>query len=129
MSDWRHQRVGRFFTLGEFACDHKARPPSRTDVWIAHLCDVYLDPLRVRFGPVTIISGCRSPAHNSEIGGARDSQHLYSVPSHRGVAADVICERGTPREWYRFLDARNPGGLGLYTTHVHVDNRPGRARW
>jgi hypothetical protein len=41
----------------------------------------------------------------------------------------VSCARGTPREWFEQLDALGAPGLGLYRTHVHVDNRSGFARW
>ena len=52
-----------------------------------------------------------------------------NLPGLKGAAADVRCARGTPRQWYAFLDRLDPGGLGLYVGHVHVDNRSGRARW
>lgn len=88
----------------------------------------YLQPLRNKFGPVTVHSGWRSDTHNQQVGGAPGSYHLNRI-GRRGVGADVSAARGTPRDWYRFLEQLDPGGLGLYKTHVHVDTRPGRARW
>jgi hypothetical protein len=42
-----------------------------------------LEPLRARFGPVSIHSGYRSAAVNAQIGGSATSQHM------RGEAADL----------------------------------------
>jgi zinc D-Ala-D-Ala carboxypeptidase len=80
------------------------------------------------YGPTLVTSGYRSPAHNARVGGAPRSVHMagQGLP---GVAADVKCSSGTPRAWYALLDELGPGGLGLYAGHVHVDTRPGRARW
>jgi uncharacterized protein YcbK (DUF882 family) len=89
---------------------------------------MYLEPLRSAFGPVTITSGHRSSQHNESVGGARSSFHL-AMPWRHGAAADVQCKRGTPADWYAFLDTLNPGGLGKYPGWVHVDTRRGRARW
>lgn len=90
----------------------------------------YLQPLRNKFGKVVVHSGYRTRAHNQAVGGALHSFHIYI--EHPGVAAaDVSCERGTPAEWCRFLERRDPppGGLGRYPTSIHVDTRSGRARW
>ena len=92
------------------------------------LCARYLEPLREEFGPVHVNSGHRSPDWNRRVGGAPASQHVYGKHGY-GVAADVRCQRGTPTAWYRFLDRRGAGGLGLYDAFVHVDNRVQRARW
>ena len=50
---------------------------------LAFLCHMVLQPLRDRFGPITISSGFRTQALNRAVGGAADSQHL------RGEAADI----------------------------------------
>jgi uncharacterized protein YcbK (DUF882 family) len=89
----------------------------------------YLEPLRARYGPVTIISGYRTRRYNESVNGAPQSFHIYLL-SRYGVAADIWCREGSARAWYRFLDGLKPGGLGAYTGHVHVDNRTGApARW
>lgn len=89
---------------------------------------MYLEPLRSAYGPVTVTSGHRSDQHNAQVGGAPASFHR-SIPGRRGAAADVTCARGDPRDWYRFLERLGPGGLGLYSSWVHVDTRDGMARW
>lgn len=95
---------------------------------LRQLCRVYLEPLRREFGVVTVHSGHRSARQNRRVGGAPQSRHL-DLPGRAGAAADVSAARGRPADWYEFLDRLAPGGLGLYPTHVHVDNRRGRARW
>lgn len=64
-----------------------------------HLADLVwnvLQPLRDKFGPVTVTSGYRSPAVNRRVGGKSNSQHL------EGKAADIQCERMAEAfEWLR----------------------------
>lgn len=60
-----------------------------------------LDPLREVWGePITVTSGYRSPALNSAVGGARNSQHML------GQAADIIC-----------ADPRTTRTLGEFIIH------------
>lgn len=120
--------ISPHFALSEFT-SHDGEPvPSRSRRTLEKLCRRYLEPLRERFGPVSIISGHRSLEDNARVGGAPRSQHVYGQYGY-GVAADLVCENGSPRDWYQFLDGLGIGGLGLYDGHVHADNRAGRARW
>ncbi len=129
MTPLRQQRVSPHFTWGEFYDRRRQLPPpmpSRRAV--RRLALVALEPLRHEFGPVLINSGYRTTATNRLVGGAPGSHHLYHLHPD-SPAADVRCLFGTPREWHRLLDRLGVGGLGLYSTHVHVDLRSGRARW
>lgn len=123
--------VGEFFRLGEFADKRGGGlPPVAAQVPIARLCCVALDPLRREFGPTTVNSGFRTDSSNTAVGGASQSRHMH----HRfpgEPAADVRCAKGTPADWYAFLDKilGNSGGLGRYRSHVHVDRRSTRSRW
>lgn len=121
-------RLSPHFDLIEFAEPGGGLPPARSIPVLKRLCSVYLEPLRASYGPTTVVSGFRSPEHNRAVGGAPLSQHVYGQHGY-GVAADVVCARGTPRDWYALLDGLGAGGLGLYPGHVHVDNRKRRARW
>jgi uncharacterized protein YcbK (DUF882 family) len=123
----RIEQLSPHFRVAEFA-SRGTRPPAAYVHWAQRLCVQYLEPLRAEFGPVTVFSGYRSAAHNHDVGGAPNSYH-QSIPGRRGAAADVGCRRGTPHDWYRFLDGLGIPGLGIYPGHVHADNRPGRARW
>lgn len=73
----RDGRCGEFFVFKEFT--------SRGD---GH-CHVHrvlvrgLDAYRRRYGPTTVVSRYRDPAHNKNVGGKPNSQHLY------GNAADL----------------------------------------
>lgn len=120
-------RLSPHFTATEFGRAGAAAPDAWL-YWARKLCTDYLEPLREKFGPVTVMSGFRTLGHNSEVGGAPASYHLRRA-GRRGAAADVVCARGTPEDWYRLLDRLGAPGLGLYFGHVHVDNRLGRARW
>lgn len=121
-------RLTAHFDSAEFASHDGAPMPARQLYWLQKLCVRQLEPLRREFGAVTVHSGHRSASHNAAVGGAPASYHLR-ILHRRGAAADVSCARGTPREWYDFLDRRGARGLGLYDGWVHVDNRKGRARW
>jgi Peptidase M15 len=68
--------------------------------------------------PVTVVSGCRSYAHNRRINGARESWHL------RCMAADFRVEGVGPGAVYRYsagLPGR--GGVGRYCrdSFIHID--------
>ncbi len=122
-------RLSSHFALTEFACKDGTQVPKAAVPALTRLCSEVLEPLRERFGPCTVMSGYRHSAYNRRIGGAKFSQHIYDL--HPGsVAADLTFARGRPSEW---ADAAEPlcanGGLGRYPGFLHVDNRPGRARW
>jgi uncharacterized protein YcbK (DUF882 family) len=123
------RRAGRFFLVAEFDSRDGARVPPAAHHELEHLVAELLDPLRRRFGRTTVTSGYRSPLHNRAVGGAPRSFHRYELQPGRGVAADVRCARGGPREWAAFLDSLDAGGLGTYRDFVHVDTRAAHARW
>lgn len=73
--------------------------------------------------PFRITSGCRSEAHNQEVGGVQNSSHLT------GLAVDIACD--TSRERYLITNALLRVGfkrLGLYKTHIHADIDPDKAK-
>ena len=88
-----------------------------------------VDDLRTTLGcPVRITSHYRSPKYNKAVGGAPLSQHKQFR------AADVQTDGATPHEVYKILSlwrdqGRFTGGLGLYSTFVHVDTRGTNANW
>lgn len=127
---WQDRQLTAHFQLGEFACDKLRSPPAAALGQLQSLIVMYLRPLRAVFGPVTILSACRSVRHNKAVGGATQSWHLWHVRGRHGVAVDVECETGRPEDWYSLLDQLEIPGLGLYDSWVHADNRSGsRARW
>lgn len=127
MSGWRDRRVGRFFRLGEFfPSGHRREPPEAAVAALRHLCRNYLDPMRANFGTCIVHSGYRSEARNTAVGGAPRSYHRYDLRGWDEVAADVSFARGTPSRWASVAVARGAPGVGIYPTHVHVDNRQGQ---
>lgn len=90
-----------------------------------------LQKVRERIGhPVVLTSVYRSPAYNSAIpGSATNSQHVQFK------AADFkISGWGTPADWHGLvLQLRDEGlfsgGIGRYSTFVHVDVRGQNADW
>lgn len=81
-----------------------------------------LQVLRDIYGPITINSGYRTPAHNKAVGGATDSMHL------KGMAADINIKGMTPAEVQKALKNWS-GGMGVYGSFTHLDIRSSKARW
>jgi len=89
-----------------------------------------LDCLRESIGrPIKIVSSYRSERYNSILpGAARNSQHLRNC----AIDFQVIGQRpATAFDRLRTMrDAKVfAGGLGLYRTFVHIDNRGRCATW
>lgn len=109
------------FKVNEFACSDGSDP-----VFISPELVKLLQQIRDHFGaPVTINSGWRSPTKNKAVGGSQNSQHLY------GMAADITVKGVEPKKVYAYADSMLPytGGVGLYSTFVHVDVRTVKSRW
>jgi uncharacterized protein YcbK (DUF882 family) len=130
----RH-RLSKHFVVEEFDC-HDGTPVSERDHnGLEYLARKLLEPLRAKYGVVHVHSGYRTPAYNRSVGGATNSFHIYPLHDGNDQAADVSCATGTPAQWHAFLarlrnEKRNgKGGLGLYSTFVHVDLRDYPADW
>lgn len=85
-------------------------------------------------GPLELSCAYRCPAHNEEVGGVPNSQHV------QGNAADVLvpdyrhCNTAEQLAWY--AERAGFDGIGVYpdSGFVHVDvrdggNSPGEYRW
>lgn len=88
-----------------------------------------LDKLRAELGHrINLISVFRSVDYNACVGGEPNSVHM------RFNAIDFRCASGTPQDWFARLDRYRSfsvfrGGLGLYSTFVHLDTRGTDATW
>lgn len=110
----------RYFNRSEFACKCGSCGgfPVEPDEKLVRT----VDEIRHRLGrPIGIVdsggSGVRCPAHNAEVGGVANSEHLY------GRAADLHCSSATPAQLKAVAEAvmGNTGGIGLYDWGIHVD--------
>jgi uncharacterized protein YcbK (DUF882 family) len=106
-------------------------PAEWVDDRLRPLCALLEQVRALAGGPLAVISGYRSPAHNTAVGGAKLSQHM------EGRAADVrpVTDGGSLAHACAELHARvlaaaqrgelpDLGGLGLYPGWIHVDIRP-----
>lgn len=109
------------FKVSEFAC----KDGSDT-VFINPGLVTVLQKIRDHFGkPVIITSAYRNDAYNKKVGGADYSQHKY------GAAADIFIIGVSPATIAAYVETimPNTGGIGIYSSFVHVDVRTARARW
>ena len=75
-------------------------------------------------GAIMMTSVYRDEDYNSCIGGARHSYHK------QGMAGDMIPVNGNVAGLWKAADLLTPhGGVGRYSSFVHVDIRGRRARW
>ncbi len=112
-------QLSKHFKRAEFAC----RCNCGQDTVDAGLLTV-LEKVREHFGvPVTVNSGNRCKAYNTQVGGANKSQHLISR------AADITIEGIDSAAVYAWIDGWHVGGLGSYATFTHIDSRKHHARW
>ena len=76
--------------------------------------------------PIAITSGCRCVKHNKKVKGESNSQHLL------GTAADIQISGMTPTRMKVLAECIAEfanGGIGIYSTFMHVDVRGRKARW
>lgn len=86
-----------------------------------------LESLLSLAGPFQIDSGFRCKAHNKEVGGLGDSQHLLGKaadckPLTNITSAELASYAGK-------VPAFLNGGIGTYSSFCHLDVRNGKARW
>ena len=90
---WELTRSGTAITLGI-----KNVPDAREIEALRALCENILEPLRRRYGAITVTSGYRSRRLNAAVGGASDSQHL------RGEAVDIfVPSMETGLKYFNFI--------------------------
>ena len=116
-----NQKLAENFKVKEFACKDGSDP-----IFVSSDLVEILQKIRTHFGKaVTITSAYRTVKHNKSVGGAAYSQHLY------GMAADIKVKGIGPKDVAAYAETLlpNTGGIGIYSTFVHVDVREKKARW
>lgn len=89
-----------------------------------------LDELRYTIGaPIILTSVYRSPAYNRTLGGKTKSMHIQF-----NAVDFVVRDRSTPTDWAAILkmmraEGRFRGGIGVYSSYVHLDTRGRNADW
>jgi len=90
------------------------------------ICDSLVTVLnKIGVRPEEINSAYRCPAHNAEVGGVPDSQHVA------GTAADVDATRWGVEGLALLAEQAGADGIGKYEGDgfVHIDTRGEEARW
>ena len=109
------------FKVKEFAC------LDGTDtIFVSDELVSILQKVRNHFGASVIInSAYRTETHNKKVGGSANSQHKY------GMAADIRINGVSPKTIATYLNTLMPnsGGIGVYTSFVHIDVRAKKSRW
>jgi len=131
------KRLSKHFVVEEFDCRDGTKVSKRDHDGLTYLCETYLEPLRDKYGPVTVHSGFRTAAYNRQVGGASQSYHIYTIHDGNDQACDISCVRGTPRQWHatanwiRQNKRSGKGGLGLYVNSgfIHIDIRDYKSDW
>lgn len=112
------------FVLADFDC--QCERPSCDVTLVDDALVEGLQTLSSYGGILRVNSGYRCPAHNKEIGGATNSFHM------KGQAADVSGRLMVPILLYvkaEQIPCFRDGGIGLYSSFIHVDVRGHRTRW
>lgn len=78
-----------------------------------------LEAIRKKAGnrAITVNSGFRSIKHNSNVGGASNSQHMY------GIAADIVVSGRSVSQTIGYAKTSGFSGIIRYANFTHVDNR------
>jgi len=130
----RH-RLSKHFVVEEFDCKDGTKVAKRDYNGLEYLCRQFLEPMRREFGACSVHSGFRTRSHNANVGGEKNSFHIYTIHDGNDQAADVSFAKGTPKQWAAKANAirrkkRNGrGGIGIYRTFVHLDIRDFAANW
>ena len=126
-------RITPHIRLGEFALDQEARRfVHQYQVNTAAELAAFLERVRQRFGGKSIIitSGFRPAAINASVGGATNSEHLYSAP---GVGAvDFVVDGADMKAVEKWCDENWPHSLGYAApAFIHLGRRADgkRRRW
>lgn len=114
-----NKKLSANFKVKEFACKDGS-DKVLVDTELVKL----LQKIRDHFNkPITITSGYRTATHNKKVGGTKNSYHLV------GMASDIKVTGINPILVAMYAEKLNAGGIGVYSSFVHVDVRQKHYRW
>lgn len=117
--------LAKNFSVKEFACKGNDCKNILIDTELVN----YLQKIRDHFNKkVYITSGYRCSAHNSRVGGSKNSYHT------KGMAVDIVIDTVEPKEVAKYCEKIGILGIGLYETpndgyFVHIDTRKNKSFW
>lgn len=127
------RKLSKNFWLYEFDCKDGTPVPDELVDDLETFVQKNLQPLRDFLDSrIFITSAYRTPAWNKAVGGVKNSYHLYDKGP---FAVDIMVQGVDPPlvkviiEGLINLGILQEGGVGLYKSFVHYDNRGYKARW
>lgn len=124
----RHFSSDEILYLGASHSSNSLNGEPPEDLWSNIVRTAWVaDMAREKLGrPLRVLSGYRNPAYNRSVGGATQSEHLQFR------ALDLATD--DPRKLFELLRGFREagvfkGGIGLYSSFVHVDTRGTNATW
>lgn len=113
-------KLSKNFSVGEFRCRDES-----DEILIDEKLVSLLQKMRDKFGTISISSAYRTPKYNTQVGGVKNSQHVY------GKAADITLTNNKKLlEAARYAEKIGFSGIGLdnkYKMFIHVDTRSGKS--
>lgn len=99
------------------------------DLFYRHMNKI--ETMRQELGfPLIINSGYRCPAHNEAEGGSKNSMHMKFATDIRPELENDISLYNSKLQSIRLkAEDLRFGGMGEYTTFVHLDCRDKKTRW
>jgi uncharacterized protein YcbK (DUF882 family) len=134
---WFHRQKFEHFSADEFTNYFEVNrrgvrnsPPPRAK-WVNIVPTLRIvDALRKHLGrSIVLTSSYRSPAYNAAISGAAAKSYHMDFK-----ALDITVAGHSPKQVFDLLkkwrtEGKFTGGLGLYSTFVHIDTRGTNATW
>ncbi|MFW6281954.1 MAG: YcbK family protein [bacterium] len=115
-------QLSKNFNLQEFECTHPDHRHVRVDEKLVDKLQKLRDKINK---PLVINSAYRCPERNEQVGGAKDSQHLYG----KAVDVSVTNLEISVEKVKELAEKIGFNGIGLYDTFIHLDVRGYKARW
>jgi len=114
-------KISNNFTFEEFSCNERNQILINKEVFehITHLQEAR-EYMNVAF---RVNSWFRTNDYNKSVGGATASQHKL------GIATDISLSYSNRVKLQKYWKSKGWGGIGIYSTFIHVDSRGKLTEW